>query len=383
MPLLQAVSAGILVLDEATGVVLSANAKALELLGLCAPELIGRTCPDLSCLDARAASPAGTFAPSAQGAQRRLLADPDHPDRPDQAVPVLISSQRIVEDGVPKLVVTVTDLTCLGRADEKYRSFFENAVEGIFQSTPSGHFTAVNPALAATLGYDSPEDLIQSLTDLRSQLYVDPADRDRLFDALRRDGRISNHEIRFYCKDGSVKWISQSAREVRAPTGERLYIEGFNVDITGRKRAEEALRENEEKFRRTFDQSPIGASMVGLDATFLRVNDVFCRITGYREDELRGMTYLEITHPDDRAYNLEQANRLLAGEIDRFEFDKRYIHKDGRIVWISLSAGLVRDSEGKPLYLLPIIQDITSSCSRKPWPKPRPGSTACSPPARP
>jgi PAS domain S-box-containing protein len=354
MPLLQAMGAGVLVLDEAVGLVLFANAKALELLELSAQELIGRPCPDLSCLGVRDASPPGVLTSPGPEVEFRLLT------RSGRAVPVLASSKRIVEAGVPKLVVTVTDLTCLGRASEKYRSFFENAVEGIFQSTPSGHFIAVNPALAATLGYDSPEDLIESLTDLRNQLYVDPADRDQLFNTLRRDGRISNHEIRFYCKDGSVKWISQSAREVLAPTGELLYIEGFNVDITDRKRAEEALRENEEKFRRTFDQSPIGASMVGLDSAFLRVNEAFCRITGYREDELLGMTYLEITHPDDRALNVGQTNRLLSGEIDRFEFDKRYIHKDGHVVWISLSAGLVRDSEGRPLYLLPIIQDITA-----------------------
>ncbi|MBF0482290.1 MAG: PAS domain S-box protein [Desulfovibrionaceae bacterium] len=356
-PLLQAVSAGVLVLDEATGVVLDANAKALELTGLSALELIGRPCPDLPRQGDREASPPGALAQPSQGPERRLLVRPGGPDR---CVPVLVGSKRVVEDGLAKLVVTVTDLSRLGRADEKYRSFFENAVEGIFQSTPSGHFIAVNPALATTLGYDSPEDLIESLTDLRSQLYVDPADRDRLFDALRRAGRVSNHEIRFYCKDGSVKWISQSAREVLAPTGELLYIEGFNVDVTDRKRAEEALRENEEKFRRTFDQSPIGVSMVGLDSTFLRVNEAFCRITGFREDELRGKTYLEITHPDDRAFNLEQTNRLLSGEIDRYEFDKRYIHKDGHVVWISLSAGLIRDGEGAPLYFLPIVQDITA-----------------------
>ncbi|MDP3427986.1 MAG: PAS domain S-box protein, partial [Humidesulfovibrio sp.] len=258
------------------------------------------------------------------------------------------------------LILTLSDLSGLKRAEARFQGFFENIIEGVFQSTPGGTFLMVNPALAEILGFDSPEELINHFRDLRSQLYVDPKDRDDMLRILREQGRIKDFETRFNCKDGSSKWISLTAREVRDPsTSELLYIEGLNIDITTRKQVERALRESEEKFRRTFDQSPIGASMVGLDNSFRRANETFCRITGYTEDELRGLTFAEITHPDERGESLSQYDRVKRGEIDSWEQDKRYIHKSGHDVWVHLSAGMVRDAAGNPLYLLPMVQDIS------------------------
>ena len=182
--------------------------------------------------------------------------------------------------GTPKIITQ-------NRGDElSYESFFMNAVEGLFQSTMSGKFITVNPALAKMLGYDGPEDMISMLQDLKFQLYVDPSDRDRLVAILKEEGSITDFETQFICKDGSSKWINLAAREVRGEDGKLCYIEGLNIDITARKRAEMALRESEQKFRRTFDQSPIGAAIVNLNYFFIRVNKVLCDITGYSEEEL-------------------------------------------------------------------------------------------------
>ena len=241
-----------------------------------------------------------------------------------------------------------------------YKSFFVNAVEGLFQSTMSGKFITVNPALAKMLGYDGPEDMISMLQDLKSQLYVNPADRDRLVAILKEKGAVTDFETQFRCKDGNSKWINLAVREVRGADGKLCYIEGLNIDITARKCAEMALRESEQKFRRTFDQAPIGAAIVNLNFFFIRVNKVLCDITGYSEEELLLKKIIDIIHPDDIPIGLGYANKLLSGEIDSYENDRRFIHKNGGVRWVTISMRCLKDHLGNPHYLLPMIQDITS-----------------------
>jgi PAS domain S-box-containing protein len=130
------------------------------------------------------------------------------------------------------------------------------------------------------------------------------------------------------------------------------------TDISERKRTEIAIRHSEELFRRTFDQSPIGAAMVGLDYRFMRVNRELCRITGYDADELMAMGFPDITHAEDLDLDIQQARDLEQGLIDQYQMDKRYIGKNGKPVWIRLSVRLIRDNKGQPLYFLPMMEDI-------------------------
>jgi PAS domain S-box-containing protein len=123
-------------------------------------------------------------------------------------------------------------------AEERYRSIFENAAEGIFRTTPDGRFQLTNPALARMLGYDSPEELIAQFTDIGQQLYVHPEQRLRIKQLLEEHGSVQDFEAQFYCKDGSVMWATVNARIVRDESGATLYYEGTNADITQRKRAE-------------------------------------------------------------------------------------------------------------------------------------------------
>jgi len=134
---------------------------------------------------------------------------------------------------------------------------------------------------------------------------------------------------------------------------------GTQRDITERKRAEEALRESEERFRSAFESAAIGMALVRLDGSWLEVNRPFAGIVGYSRQEMAGMAFQDITHPDDLEADLENMRRLVAGEIHSYQMEKRYIHKDGRVVWVLLSASLVRDARGKPLYGIGQVQDIT------------------------
>ena len=136
------------------------------------------------------------------------------------------------------------------RAEEKYRSIFENAVEGIFQTTVEGRFVTANPAFARMFGYDSPEELLENISDIGEQLYVDPERRAEFDRLIRRDGFVSGFEIQMYRTDGSVMWASASARAVRDAEGAVIAFEGTVEDITERKQAEQALREIREAERR-------------------------------------------------------------------------------------------------------------------------------------
>ncbi|UFS71464.1 PAS domain-containing sensor histidine kinase [Geomonas sp. RF6] len=134
-------------------------------------------------------------------------------------------------------------------AEAKYRSIFDNAVEGIFQRTPAGKYLDANPSLARMLGYASPHDFVSSVTDAGTQLYVRPEVFAEITRHLEEKGAVERFEAEMYCKDRSVIWVSVSARTVRNSAGEVLYYEGTTEEITERKRAEEALRESERKYR--------------------------------------------------------------------------------------------------------------------------------------
>ena len=96
-----------------------------------------------------------------------------------------------------------------------------------------------------------------------------------------------------------------------------------------------------------------------MDYRFVRANEMLCRITGYSNEELTRLSFPDITHPDDLAADFELAQRLVAGKIDYYEADKRYLRKDGRVIWVHLIVRLVKTASGQPLYFLPTIQDIT------------------------
>ena len=139
------------------------------------------------------------------------------------------------------------------------------------------------------------------------------------------------------------------------------YVGTTVVDITERKQFETALRESEERFRATFEQAAVGISHVGLDGRWLRVNNRLCEIIGYSRDELMGMTFQDVTLPDDMEPDLTLVQKSITGEIDGYHVEKRYVRKSGAIVWVNLTVSLVRDADtARPLYFISVVEDITA-----------------------
>ncbi|MEH2168293.1 MAG: PAS domain S-box protein [Nostoc sp.] len=141
--------------------------------------------------------------------------------------------------------------------------------------------------------------------------------------------------------------------------GETVGIGIILADITAAKQTEVALGESEERFRAMFNQAAVGITLVGLDGRFIQVNPALCEITGYSHEELMQMNFQEITHPDDLEVDWENAQRVLAKEISGYSLEKRYIRKDGSIVWVNLTSSAVWDDNGQPMYALGIIEDIS------------------------
>ncbi|PSN18800.1 hypothetical protein C7271_10615 [filamentous cyanobacterium CCP5] len=168
---------------------------------------------------------------------------------------------RVVSIGADEVLVMVRDISDRKRAEEalriteeNYRSIFENALEGIFQSSPDGYFINVNPALARIYGYDSPEEMLQSVTNIGEQLYVDSDRRAEFRRLIETQGTVKDFEYRCYCKDGSIIWTQIDARVVTDSTGKVLYYEGIVQDITDRKRREADLKRQLEDLRIEIDE---------------------------------------------------------------------------------------------------------------------------------
>ncbi len=138
-------------------------------------------------------------------------------------------------------------------AEENYRSIFENALEGIFQSSPQGRYISVNPALARIYGYDSPTEMMNSITNIGEQLYVNPQQRTQFRELLQKQDTVKGFEYRCYCKDGRIIWTEINARVVKNSRGKVLYYEGIVKDITERKRQEDELRRQLEELKIEID----------------------------------------------------------------------------------------------------------------------------------
>ncbi|BAU65030.1 putative PAS/PAC sensor protein [Stanieria sp. NIES-3757] len=138
--------------------------------------------------------------------------------------------------------------------EENYRSIFENALEGIFQSSPDGRFISVNPAMARMYGYDSPEEMIANVTEISSQVYVNPEGREEFQRHLDKYGKVHNWEYQVYRQDGSIIWVEEDTRAVYDTTGTILYYEGIIQDITERKYKEEQIKRQLEELKIEIDQ---------------------------------------------------------------------------------------------------------------------------------
>ena len=247
------------------------------------------------------------------------------------------------------------DLTRALLEAQDARGLFEGVPVGLYRSTPDGRFVDVNPALVRLLGYP---DRVSLLAADVVQLHENPADRQRWRTEMERTGTLQNFQVVWRRHDGTLVWLRTHDHAVRDARGQVQYYEGVIEDITAHKRDEAELRESEERFRRTFEDAAIGMALQDLAGRYLRVNDAFCRMVGYTEAELLVMSSKTLTHPTDIEPEIGQER--LSGDVPALPVEKRYLHRDGHVVWVSVNAALVHDREGRPLHFIVQVQDIST-----------------------
>jgi diguanylate cyclase (GGDEF)-like protein/PAS domain S-box-containing protein len=204
--------------------------------------------------------------------------------------------------------------------------------------------------------YSRPADEINCTNAWESLIH--PDDLDRLRSAVEnalRTGTGYRERFRVAGRDGANLWILGYARVVRDPD-HSIRLVGVNLDMTD---WVDALIASETRFTATFEQAAVGIAHVALDGTWLNVNRRCAEIVGYPKEELLGLKFGDITHPDDLDADWALVRELLEGERDTYSLEKRYFTKDGPLVWVNLTVSLVRKPDGAPDYFISVIEDIT------------------------
>lgn len=279
-------------------------------------------------------------------------------------MPVEVVSSPLVEDGeVTGVLLVIRDISeqqirerALQASERRYRGIFENAALGIYRVTPTGRILLANPALVEMLGYDS-IDVLTAHTFAGG--VVSTSDWVDLKHRLERKEKITGLESVWRRKDGTPIYVRENIRVVRDDAGGVASYEGSVEDITARREAELALRESEERFRSIFDFAPLGIALVNREGRLLMINSVFQNLLGYSLPELKEMTFADFTHPDDLETDLALYQELYAGGRETYSLEKRYIHRDGHTVWVSLTVSIVRDEEGEPQHAVSMVKDIS------------------------
>jgi PAS domain S-box-containing protein len=289
----------------------------------------------------------------------------------------------------------------LRQSEEKYRNIYENAAEGIFQTSPEGSLLSANPALTKMSGFDSPQEMISALTDLGHQLYVNPDDRKHMIRMLEQWDKLEGLEVEMYRKDGSKFWISMNIHAVRDVEGNIRYFEGTNVDITARKEAEQqlrrkheelsatynqlvaydeeirghceemtksqrALKESEEKYRILAENASDIIWSLGIDLKFTYVSPSAERLLGWTMEEWKLLRLENILVPDsvgkvkkaiEEEWVFEERRDIVPSRTRIMELEQ--YQKDGSTVWIEATTSFLRDQQGRLTGFMGVSRDIS------------------------
>ncbi len=243
--------------------------------------------------------------------------------------------------------------------EELSRSILNSAQEAFISMNEDGKIVEWSSQAERDFGWSREEALGESL----AETILPAEDRGHYEPGLQRmldgDHRLLGRRIEITAarRNGIRFPVELSFSTLQTSHG--LRFNAFVHDISERRRSEEALHQANQRFRSAFDDAGIGMAIVSLEGRWLRANRALSELTGYPQDQLVGMGFGDITHPDDLPKDINALQEMVEGLRDRFQTEKRYFHADGHVIWISLSTTIVRDSEGKPMYLLSQMQDVS------------------------
>ena len=251
----------------------------------------------------------------------------------------------------------VTAEEALRRSEQRYRAVVEDQTELVCRFLPDTTLTFVNGAYARYFG-KSPDELVgQSFLRLVPETEHGAARRH--IASLVENPRVGSYEHESWTRQGELRWQQWVDRPIRDSSGRVVEFQSVGRDVTERKLVEQALRESEERLVRTEKISLVMTTHLDLDGRWIKVPPTLCQLLGYDENELLGHRFDEVTHPDDIEKEWSQCLRLIVGEIKSFDVEKRYVRKDGSIIWVYLNCSVVPDTAGTPVQFLTYIRDIS------------------------
>jgi PAS domain S-box-containing protein len=218
--------------------------------------------------------------------------------------------------------------------------------------------------LAVSLRFLSSNELGEAAKVIGRSLYEIfpdiPPRRRQIHRRVLAGEELGSEEDLFPRQDGRTQWVRWSMKPWRTADARIGGAMLFAETITEQVEARRALADSEARFRVTFESAPVGIGHVAPDGRWLSVNDAMCRILGYSADELTTKSFQDITHPDDLAASVARVDQMCDGKVDRYDADKRYLRKDGAIVWGRLTVSCVRKSDGSIDYFVTVVEDITA-----------------------
>jgi PAS domain S-box-containing protein len=271
--------------------------------------------------------------------------------KPYDASEIVLRVANLVETRLLSLEIRERGQEELHQSEERFRLMFEKSGVGMVLTTTNRILLQVNAAFCTLIGRNEKEIVEHVATE-----FTHPDDIEKTVSPsveAREDGvHVIDQEKRYLRKDDAIVWAHVTAVLHFDEKAEPLYFIAMVEDITARKQAEDALRASEKHFRTMFEKTPVGMSVVSPELCWLRVNPALCDFLGYSEPELTGRPITEFTHPDDIEKTLSERSAAEAQGPHVFHLEKRYLRKDGAIVWREVSAVLHFDESGQALHFL-------------------------------
>ena len=278
---------------------------------------------------------------------------------------------KFAPDGDPLTGIgTVQDITerklalmRLESSERRFRALIEASAQIVWSCDSKGYVSEDSPSWRAYTG-----QTFEQYKGLGYAEAIHPDDREQNFAELREGlakGEPVSNAYRVRHHSGQWRWNQARTVPIKDKDGRTLTCVGMNIDINDQREAEDALKESENRFYKVMYHAPIGLAILSPEGRWIDVNPSLYRILGYTRDELLTSDFQTITHPDDLDADLEYVRQVLDGEIQTYQMDKRYFHKDGHIVWAQLNVALVRDDKGEPKYFISQILDISERKSNE------------------
>ncbi|RPI72933.1 MAG: PAS domain S-box protein, partial [Desulfobacteraceae bacterium] len=261
------------------------------------------------------------------------------------------SALEIISFLIGSTVLRLRTDVALQESEEIFKQFMENSPIYIFFKDDHIRSIRLSSNYQKMLGKSVAECLGKTMDELFPSEFAKKMVADDLYILEQGKPATAEEELNghFYLTEKFPIYVK----------GKPAYLAGYTIDITERKRAEEVLRESEERFRKIFEEAHLGIVIASPSLMFEKANPAFCRMMGYTADELGSMTFADITHPDHLKQDREQVQKVGRGEIPFYQTEKRYIHKSGKVLWGNLIVSSIRDERGALRYFLSMVNDIT------------------------